>query len=224
MSGSQEVTFSGKAEELPGIKLHVMLKSMLDSDLEDDATKAAYLASCFRGKALDWFARTYASNTQILSDYDTLIALVDEVFGLPTDVTQAQAQAKITHLHQTSGVAEYIAEFESLADQLGWPVSARQAFLYQGLKPALKDRLISENPVDYNALKTSARRVEALVQIAHPSGDASSPSGSSNKGRRKKAGLTCSKCGRKGHTAALCYAKAAQSRASVNMINVSGNE
>lgn len=205
---SDQVTFTGKAEELPALWFHVMIKGRLDSDLDDEETKTAYAASCFRGKALEWLARTQPTNATMLGDFNTFKALVDEVFGLTPDVVEAQAQARITHLKQNTTVAEFTAEFESLADQLAWPVSARHAFYYQGLKPAIKEMLIATNPGDYTSLKNDARRVEALAVIAHNTPPASLSTGGGSGGKhKKKARPKCSKCGRVGHTGAQCYAK-----------------
>jgi hypothetical protein len=214
------ITFSGKAEELPALWLHMTLKIALDSDVRDHVrVRCAYLASTFKGMAMDWFARTLPQQPTLLDDYETLTALVKEVFGVTEDVATAQAQAKITHLKQTRSVPEYIAEFESLADQLGWPVSARQAFFYQGLKADLKDRLIASSVPDYTSLRREAKSIEAQVMIAHGKMPDQSPSAPSKKKKRAaKKKTPCAKCGRTNHATADCYATTKK----VGMIRATG--
>lgn len=90
------ITFTGEAEQLAALWLHIKLKKLLDSDVRKQRVCCAYTASLFRGKALDWFARTLPTNKLLLSDFKTLKALVKEVFGKSKDVTTARAQMKIT--------------------------------------------------------------------------------------------------------------------------------
>ncbi|OQE08708.1 hypothetical protein PENFLA_c130G06088 [Penicillium flavigenum] len=142
--------------------------------MRNEAVKCAYLASTFRGKALDWFTRSVEITPEPFTDYSLLEGTIQETFGESEDVSKARAQIKITHLRHTSTVPEYVAEFDSRADELTWPVSARQAFFYQGLKAELRDRLIFVSPVDYSSLKREAARIEALTTVAHMGSGSSS--------------------------------------------------
>lgn len=199
-----DLHFTGKAEELPKVLMHVRLKSALDSDLKISSVKCAYLASTFRGKALDWFTRSVTITPELFTNYDLLETTLQETYGESEEVRKARAQVKITHLRHTSTVPEYVAEFESLADELTWPVSARQAFFYMGLKTELRDRLIAAAPADYSSLKREAARIEALTTVAHM-GQGSS-SGRKRKGN-KNSKTKCGKCGRTNHTTEKCFAK-----------------
>ncbi len=94
------ITFTGEAEQLAALWLHIKLKKLLDSDVRKQRACCAYTASLFRGKALDWFARTLPTNKLLLSDFKTLKALVKEVFGKSKDVTTARAQIKSTQTNE----------------------------------------------------------------------------------------------------------------------------
>ena len=54
--GGSHIHFSGMAQALSEVLMRLRLKTALDSDLQDSTAKCAYLASTFRGKALDWFS------------------------------------------------------------------------------------------------------------------------------------------------------------------------
>lgn len=200
-----ELHFTGKPEDLPKVLMHVRLKAALDSDMQRGHVKCAYLASTFRGRALDWFTRSVEVTPKLFNDYDLLESTLQDTFGESEEVRQARAQSKIVHLKHTRTVPEYQAEFESLADELKWPVSARQAFFYMGLKTEIRDRLIAVAPADYTSLKQQAARVEALTTVAHMG------QGSTSSSKRKKKKATgkekCGKCGRTNHKTSECYAK-----------------
>ena len=216
------MTFSGDPQELLRVLMHVRLKRALDSDLEVETVRCAYLASTFRGKAMDWFVRSLPTNPLLLTSYDVLESLLQEVFGETDEIRKARAQREITHLRHTGSVQAYTAEFESLADMLEWPQTARHAFYYQGLKADLKDRLIAVDPADYSALKREATKLEGLVTIAKTSAPPSSSSGTKSKRKSKK----CTRCRRKGHTTSDCHAKtkADGTALAVNAIRVAGQE
>lgn len=207
------VTFSGAPAELPAFLMHVRLQKGLDSDLRSKPmVEAAYMASLLRGSAMDWFVRTLPSQPTIDQDPELLRTLLEEVFGETEEVRKAQAQKKITHLHQTGTVTAFVAEFESLADYLEWPVSAKEAFFFQGLKPQIKAALIHVQMPDYTATRDAAKRIEALLAVA-----SGSHIGASSAKKKKKA-TTCQRCGRKNHAAADCHAKTNTKGAALNMI------
>lgn len=191
------------------------------SELRNETVKWAYLASTFRGKALDWFTHSVETTPEPFTDYSLLEGTIQETFGESEDVRKGRAQVKITHLRHTSKVREYVAEFDSRADELTLPVSARQA-LFQGLKAELRDRLISVSPDDYSSLKREAARIAALTTVAHMG------SGSSSSRKRKQKGKKtshekCGKCGRTNHNTEKCLTKTTANAIRVLGLNDEGN-
>ena len=196
------VTFSGEPRELDAVLLHVRIKRALDSDVDsNESVRCAYLVSTFRGKAMDWFTRTLSKNPMLLVDYATLEALLIEVYGETDEVKKARSRARIMQLRQTATVQEFTAELEALADELEWPVSAREAFFYQGLHQGIKDALVLRDVGDYSSLKQEAKRYEALLAVSH------SGRTQTAKKKKKKQGK-CAKCGRTNHKTEDCFAKA----------------
>lgn len=197
-TGEAKPLFQGAHAELAGLWFHMRLKSLLDPTLDQvPARKCAYLASCFTGPAREWLIQKVTQETTLLSDYDFFERTVNEVFDLPEAVKKRQAEERMMHLKQNGGILAYVAEFETLATQLGWPSSAKRAMFYSGLQPNLREKLVVNNAYDtYSEMKDEAVRLGTAL---------SADKGTSKKKRKKQA--KCAKCGRTNHKTEDCYAK-----------------
>lgn len=183
----KDVTFRGDAKDLASLLLMVQLKQTLDPALNNDNRKCAFLASKFRGRALDWLVTTVARNSNILQDYDAFTDLLKEVWGIPEKAEKIAAEVRLTKLHQTADIALFNAEFEALSSELNLTDSAKKLLYASKLSRPLQDRVIvmNESSDSYRELKEEATRIAtSLRALGEPAG----ASVSSGKKKKKQKG------------------------------------
>ena len=195
------VTFEGDPRQLAPVRLHLKLKRILDPTLAaDDARSCAYLASTFRGKALEWLCRQSASNPTLFEDYSAFDELIDEVWALPESADTAQKELKLHRLKCTGSVSDFIIQFDALADDLGWSNIPRRNTLMAKLPDWLQEKLITEDdPDSYKELKDAAITRDTVHRAIHSGKTTTTGSAKKKSNRRKGKG-----------------------KAAVNMIRISG--
>lgn len=180
------LTFDGKATDLPGLWFQVDMKALLDATLSTPERKCAYVASLFRGHALEWLARIYANQPSVLADYDTFRDLINTTWGQTPETLRLVQERELIRLKaRIGGVHDFTAQFESLTSALALE-DATKTLLYSSKLPIeIQDRvMVGADTLKYVELRDNARQVdEQLKAIQAP---ARSPEVSDTPRRGKK--------------------------------------
>jgi len=137
----------------------------------------------------------------LLSDFDTLMALVNEAFDLPDKAKETQREQRLVRPTPGNDIPKFFAEFDALTDELHWPTTARKTLFFTKLPKALQEEILTnDEPESYSALKKDALSRSAIHKALN--------------GPERK----CDKCGRTNHETKDCFAKT-----TVNMIRTSNN-
>nr|GFB25566.1 hypothetical protein [Tanacetum cinerariifolium] len=210
-----EVYFHGKPEELPPLWFHMFEKSTLDSAMNSDVKKCAYLATRFKGAPRDWLIQQHATNAQLFTNYETFRAAIVAKYERTEKVESQILERQMAQLHQTGRAADFIQEFNLLADKLDWPDVVRKTVIMQKFKKTLRDHYLLVDGMDdeYLDMCTNiASSDDLMTELSR---------GSTTKKRGKKAkkdkSPKCGNCGKGGHSADKCYSKK-----QVNMITLRG--
>jgi hypothetical protein len=161
-----------------------------------DEAKSAFLASHFRGPALDWLANQILSVTPSpLANFSAFQASVRNAFGVSADRQQVLAQERLGAFKQKGDLLVFLAEFEGLCTQAGLNSDISRMTL---LMPKLE-------PFYANALRTSGQLLATYTQIKACLGNlyVRQPAQAGPAEAVRKRGK-CGKCGKKGHTALQC--------------------
>jgi hypothetical protein len=144
------------------------------------------VASLFRGHALDWLARQYKLQPQVLADFAAFRTLINKTWGYSDETLQLINERELIRLRAASGhIKDFSARFEVVASSLELG-NVTKKLLYSAKLPLdLQDRvIIGEEPDDYEELVTAAKRVdEQLKAIGH--GRAPPGASPSRKDKRK---------------------------------------
>ena len=94
---------------------------------------------------------------------------LENTFGDP-DIVRSK-ERELRNLTQTSSVASYLADFSRIKGFVKWNDEALASQFYKGLKPAVKDGLVYENPAPTTlaqlssaALRIDSRQFERLLE------------------------------------------------------------
>jgi hypothetical protein len=144
----------------------------------------------------------------------------------------AEAEKKIKKIQQNNTISEYYGEFMAIASDLQWNEAALASRFYDGLKPAIKELLLTvDQPqyiVDYlpTCLRLETRLLARIEERKNETQHQYPPRNNQKtskvnairlspeeRTRRMKEGL-CFNCATKGHMARNCPMKTAQVKTS----------
>lgn len=195
-SGTSKVIFDGNPIDLERVLAHVHVAFMLNaSSYSTDSQKSAFLASHFRGGALDWLGRFLTSTPQRLEDYEGFVNTVKNTFFLDANHIAAQAQTELAALRHTGDLLEFLQTFEHLCERAGCRSDVTKlTLLFPKLNSYYHEALISGGAtfVHYSVARTCLTNIYDRTPDKKESPDT----------RRRKA--RCKKCGKRGHTGTQC--------------------
>jgi hypothetical protein len=179
---SKPVLFYGKPGQLDSLFTYVEVQFRLTPGI-DDGTRAATLASLFRGGALDWLTQTLRANPAILDSYEGFKETVTEEFSLDDHAQKSQAARALTQLRQTKDVHSYGQRFRTLSHQADVAGPTATALFIKGLKPRIRDAvIISDERDSLDDAITEATRIDSQLYYA------GSRQSGSNAGRQRGSG------------------------------------
>lgn len=209
----EEITFTGKANELDQLKLLCQLEFATNTKLDGKAKQAAFFAKRFRGKALTWLVRKQKENSELLSSYADLLEATETAFGLSSETRKATAAKQLPNLKQTTSVQAYIQTFDACVDQLTIDESLKKTFFVKGLKLHVREALVASGSyTDYGETREEAQRIDEELfnakRFSRRSGNRGGQGGASTarEGTGKFRGK-CHGCGQFGHRKAECPAQ-----------------
>lgn len=187
---SKPVLFYGKPSQLDQVLTFATVKYLADGTTTDKA-KCGYLASLFRGTALNWLTSQIARDEDILDNYEDFLAAVKDAFALDESAKKAQAARQLANLRQKGSVQDYALKFQDLALDAGLNAQTAIAYFTKGLKPAIRSALIiSDERSTLADAVTEAVRIDSQLYYAGGSrGGFSGP----RKSRDRKGRFTKSK-------------------------------
>jgi hypothetical protein len=163
---SKPVLFYGKSSQIDSVITYVEVQFRV-SNTTDAGTKAATLASLFRGTALDWLSSTLKTHPEILDDYEGFVERVREDFALNEHAQKSQAARALTSLRQNRDVQTYASKFKKLAEEAGLEGATATALFIKGLKPKIRDALITSDERDtLNDAVSEATRLDTEFYYA----------------------------------------------------------
>lgn len=156
-----DITFSGKASELPGVLAHCQVTFLSKaSKYSEDTARSAYLASLFRGPALDWLGTKLEADkqesTNVLDSWDDFTTTVKGQFGISDGTKERVAEQAIRRLRQTGSCQKYANDFDKLSEDLSLPDDVKVNLFRPGLKPQVAQALVGKNTSTWDRLKTAA--------------------------------------------------------------------
>jgi hypothetical protein len=172
-----DVIFSGKSADLPRVIAHCTVKFLSRATrFTTNVSKSAYLASTFRGAALEWLSDTLDSTddngTAMFADYDTFKELVQSSFQASAAVQRQTAERRLQDLRQNKSALQYSLEFLPLAKQAGLgdvvDDDILQSSFRNGLKSEVQKALIGRTFHNYSALRTAAIDVDESLYAMRP--------------------------------------------------------
>lgn len=167
---SKPVLFYGKPNQIDDLDTYCKVKFVADQTI-DEAVKAGYCASLFRGPALSWLT-TYLKQNQ-LNDYDELIAQLRATFGLDDTAQQGQYARALAKCKQYKSVQQYALAFKDLAEKLDLPDPVKKAQFVQGLKGNIQRAIIFGDNADdpFDDLVKEATRIDGeLYNVSRQQG------------------------------------------------------
>jgi len=168
-SSMPDITFSGKSADLDAILTHceVTFRSNKKKYADDD-TKSAYLASTFRGPALDWLTQQFTANEDILDNYTDFKESLRDAFQASLAVQKQTAERKLKDLRQKASALDYVLKFEPLADLIRLNDEAKQASFKTGLKLEVQRQLLTEEFSSFSELRDKAIDVDEALYAMRP--------------------------------------------------------
>jgi hypothetical protein len=138
-----ELAFTGKADSLENILTHCMVLGLSNpKKFDTDEKKSGFLASLFRGPALDWLTTSLANDPSLLKDYSQFEQTLRSVFDTTDDNKKLVAQAKWDKLSQSGPASQFFMKAEPLLNTLNFNRDARINLARKKLKPKLQQSLI----------------------------------------------------------------------------------
>lgn len=193
-----DVTFDGNPIDLERVLAHVALRFITHAgQFSTDRERSAYLASHFRGSALDWVSLQLTGQQTVtyLDDYEGFVNRVKNAFFFSLDHAQAQAQNELGALKQTGDLLEFLERFEFLTVRAGTVSdTSRLTLLFPKLNARYHEALLGGGNayVSYTVARTKLLNIYDRTPLKSTMPDQ----------QRKKA--RCKKCGKRGHTGSQC--------------------
>src|SRR5258705_1170000 len=108
----------------------------------DEQAKLRLAINCLTGDAMDQIQQYIKDDSIDLKDLAALIEILEEAFGNPNQV--AEAEAKLWNLQQGSReFTAYYAEFQRYASEVKWDETAKLSTLRRGLAYRLQNDLVT---------------------------------------------------------------------------------
>ncbi len=133
---------------------------------ESEEKKCAFLMTLLTGRAIDWAAALWDSDSQFRYSVDYFIQQLREVFEYPAGGKDVSAQIiNLTQGNRTA--AEYAVEFRTLAAQSGWNDIALKAMFQHSLNTVLQTELACKGEdSSFSEFVTLAIRIDNLMRQA----------------------------------------------------------
>jgi hypothetical protein len=205
---SKPVLFHGKPSQLDDVITYVKVKLLVDG-ITSEEKKSASLAALFRGSALHWLTSELTLTPDLLSDYDVFVDKVVSTFGINNTAKIANAAREFANCHQKASVQLYALRFKQLVNILNIPDVTAVAQFYKGLKPNIRDALITmDQDGDLDDVIEEAQRIDSrMYSSKRGTGPFRGRGGRSSTTERTGSGGKCHTCGQFGHKARDCKVK-----------------
>jgi len=196
-------TFDGSNwEDLTRLVTLAQLQFLQDEDYDDAPRKrCAYLASSFRGPALDWVGSVTATTPNTLNSFEGFVEAARNQFGISDQGLGAQRRGQLEGLKWNPDLPVFFAEFDRLTHLLGLTGDAVRIALVRSKLPPAVQKLLAEQALDFANYDTMRERLLTMWNLdpGRRTSDAVVPV--------TKKRPRCGRCGKKGHTAADCRTK-----------------
>jgi hypothetical protein len=130
-----------------------------------DNSKISFVATLLQGSASTWWLSAQTTHTAAGATFAAFKQDFLNFFSLPNADTRART--KLTHLHQTNSVAEYISEFRRISMAIHPSLdedSARHQFL-SGLKPRVREMVVLRDHTSLDSLMAAADRIDQSITL-----------------------------------------------------------
>lgn len=207
MASPTALVFDGSnGEELVRLATLARLAFLQDPDAYGSArAQCAYLASHFRGPALDWAGLTLSTNEQLMTNFSTFYNGVRGHFGVTDDHLEANRRWELENLRWQNDLPVFFAEFDRLTQLLSLAGDMVKIALVTSKMPTSVRKLLADqalNFTSYSVLRGRLLDMWALDPNRSVAGTPVQPNGRGNKKKQK-----CNNCGKKGHAASDCRSK-----------------
>ena len=196
-------------QDLTRLVTAARMKFLISANEENDkyetpAAKCAYLASFFRGPALDWVGQAYDANNAIFNNYAVFIENARQTFGISDEGLSAQRRGQLEGLQWRTDLPVFFAEFDRLTQLLGLQQDSTRIALLRAKLPYHVQKLLAEQALNFSHYPTMRERLLVMWSL-DPSKTTNVVTSSVQGGTRKRP--KCGRCGKKGHAASDCRAK-----------------
>jgi Domain of unknown function (DUF4939) len=194
---SVEMTFDGNPVDLERILAHLSVLLLLrPAAFDSDSKRSAFVASSFRGDALDWMAETLSADSKVFDDFEKFKKMVKARFGMDAARRQIMAYTELQELKQGGeDLLLFLCRFEGTCSRAGITSDVTKLLL---ITPKLDSYFAEAMRTSTQALSTWIHYRDALHNLYMRR-----PSTTANKDKKRKKSK-CGKCGKKGHTATEC--------------------
>jgi len=200
MSNDRAPNFTGKQQTIDSFFTYCKLKIALNQDLrESKEQQAAFAASLYRGRALDWLARELQADATLLQSFARLEEKTRGSFAPDQDAQKQQTTRRLLALRQTTSARNFQLQLDQYAKELDWTDDLRKSHFINGLKPQTRQAIIAADPSTqtYAEITTAACRIDDELFATQRTGRPMV---------RNRGAITCYNCNRTGHKAAACRA------------------
>lgn len=192
-----DMSFDGNPADLKRLITHVRIRVIgNDAALNTDARRSAFVASHFRGAALDWLGAQLETDPDALDDFDAFIKAVSAAFGYSGNAAIAVARQELETLKQSEDLLLFLTRFEALTATIGLVSDTTRVTLVMPKLSPYYAEAIRKNGTIFTRWSTLRATLINLDAMRVESGKKDPE----KKRRRAK----CGKCGKRGHTAAEC--------------------
>lgn len=156
----------------------------------DETLRSGYLASDFRGAALDWAVAVSATTPQVLRNFNGFVTACKQHFGISNETVQIMRRGELEALRWGADVAVFFAEFDRLTFALGITSDESKITSVLAKLPHTVSKLLAEQALVFNNYHTMRQRIITMWAL-----------GAFGKSTDAAA---CSACGKRGHQASNC--------------------
>jgi hypothetical protein len=162
--------FSGKTGTLANLITHCRVVFLSrPSKYTSASSRTGFIASHFKGQALEWLTQEWKANPSLLNDYDEFIDELENTFEASIDAQKQAADQQLRRLRQSGSATSYALQFDALVSLLGYNDSAKQAAFLVGLKTDVRKSLAGDTWPSYDSLRSTAINVdESLYALRGP--------------------------------------------------------